>query len=302
MKSYVLCCVSKSKINDHFLSEIKKFLTTSGAVVTATENFLEQGFRALDINLDFPHDAESIKTELMNFSNKYQVDMALIPVNGRAQRKLIVFDMDSTLIQEEVIVEMARVYGVGDKVKEITERAMNGELNFDEALRERVALLKGLKRKEMEGILSGLRLSPGAEKLISTVHRHGYRTAIVSGGFRYFADHFKNRLQMNYAFANELEFENDVLTGKVKGTVVNANEKARLVEVLAKENNLTLDQVVAVGDGANDLPMLAKAGFGIAYHAKEKVRREARHQMNHGDMTTILYFLGITGNHLDEVV
>jgi phosphoserine phosphatase len=302
LKSYVLCCVSKTKINDAFLAEIKNFLAKSGAVISGSETFLEQGFRALDLNLDFPHDSESIKFELMNYSNMYQVDMALIPVTGRAKRKLIVFDMDSTLIQEEVIVEMARVYGVGDKVKEITERAMNGELNFDEALRERVALLKGLKRKDMEGILSKLRLSPGVDKLISTVRAHGYKTAIASGGFKFFADNFKNKLQMDYAFANELEFEDDVLTGRVKGSVVNAEEKARLIDVLAKENNLSLDQVVAVGDGANDLPMLAKAGLGIAYHAKEKVRREARHQFNHSDMTTILYFLGITGNHLDEVV
>lgn len=302
MKSYVLCCVSSNKISDLFLTEIKSYLHQSGAILSGPETFLEQGLRAIDLHLEFPHEAESIKFQLMEYSNKFQVDMALIPLEGRAQRKLIVFDMDSTLIQEEVIVEMARVHGVGDKVKEITERAMNGELNFDQALRERVALLKGLRRNELEGILKGLRLSPGVEKLIQEVQKQGFKTAIVSGGFKFFAEHFKKHLKMDYAFANELHFEGEELTGNVTGTIINAEEKARLVELLAKENHLSLDQVVAVGDGANDLPMLAKAGFGIAYHAKEKVRKEARHQMNHSDMRTILYFLGITGNHLHEVV
>lgn len=303
MKSYVLCCVSTSKISEDFLKEIKSYLPTVGATITSSEKFLEQGFRALDLHLDFPHEFEKIKMSLMDFSNKYQVDMALIPENGkRADKKLIVFDMDSTLIQHEVIVEMARVHGVGDKVKEITERAMNGELNFDEALRERVALLKGLKRKDMEDIQSHLMLSPGVEKLITELRKKGYKTAILSGGFQYFADNFKKRLHMDYAFANNLEFEGDVLSGRVAGTVVNASEKARLVEVLAEKEKISLDQVVAVGDGANDLPMLAKAGFGIAWHAKDTVRKQARHLVHHSPMTTILYFLGIPGNHLDETL
>lgn len=302
MKSYVLCCVSAQKINEEFLSEIKSSLIKSGAQISDTAKFLEQGFRAVDLAIQFPDDRDAIKQHLMDLSNKYQIDMALIPVDGRADRKLIIFDMDSTLIQHEVIDEMAMVHGIGDKVKQITERAMNGELNFDEALRERVALLKGFKRQSMDEIMSRLKLSPGVERLISEVQKHGYKTAIASGGFKYFAENFKKRLKMDYAFANELDFEGDVLTGKVTGKIINAQEKARLVEELAKENNLSLDQVVAVGDGANDLPMLAKAGFGIAYHAKEKVRKEARHQMNHGTMTTILYFLGIPGNHLDEII
>lgn len=303
MKSYVLCCVSTAKISEDFLKEIKAYLPTVGATITSTEKFLEQGFRALDLHLDFPHDFEQIKMSLMDFSNKHQVDMALIPENGkRADKKLIVFDMDSTLIQHEVIVEMARVHGVGEKVKEITERAMNGELNFDEALRERVALLKGLKRKDMEDIQSHLKLSPGVEKLISELLKKGYKTAILSGGFQYFADNFKKRLNMDYAFANNLEFDGDVLSGRLAGKVVNASEKARLVEVLAEKEKISLDQVVAVGDGANDLPMLAKAGFGIAWHAKDTVRKQARHLVHHSPMTTILYFLAIPGNHLDETL
>jgi phosphoserine phosphatase len=303
VKSYVRCCVSTTKISEAFLSDIKTYLSTVDATITASEKFLEQGFRALDLHLDFPHDFEKIKFNLMDLSNKHQVDVALIPENGkRADKKLIVFDMDSTLIQHEVIVEMARVYGVGEKVKEITERAMNGELNFDQALRERISLLKGLKRTDMENIQSHLKLSPGVERLILELRKKGYKTAIVSGGFQFFADNFKNRLKMDYAFANSLDFENDALSGKVTGTIINAEEKARLVEELAKKENIALDQVVAVGDGANDLPMLAKAGFGIAWHAKDTVRKQARHHVHHSPMTTILYFLGIPGNHLDETL
>jgi phosphoserine phosphatase len=303
VKSYVLCCVSQTKISEDFLKDVKDYLSTASANITGSERYLEQGFRALDLHLDFPHEFETIKFHLMDLSNKHQVDMALIPLDGkRSDKKLIVFDMDSTLIQHEVIVEMARVHGVGDKVQEITERAMNGELNFDQALRERIALLKGLKREDMEKIQSHLKLSPGVERLILELRKHGYKTAIISGGFQFFADNFKNRLHMDYAFANTLDFENNALSGKVTGTIINASEKARLVEVLAQKENISLDQVVAVGDGANDLPMLAKAGFGIAWHAKETVRKQARHLVHHSPMTTILYFLGIPGNHLDEIV
>jgi phosphoserine phosphatase len=244
-------------------------------------------------------DLEKIKFELMNLSNQHRIDTAFMRDNVfRFNKRLIVFDMDSTLIQHEVIDEMAAVHGIGDKVKEITERAMNGELNFDEALRERVALLKGLDRKKMEQIFERLELTPGAEKFIKMVKGLGFKTAIVSGGFKYFAENLRQKLGIDYAFANDLEWNGDVLNGKVKGQIVNAQQKAFILELLAQQEHIHLEQVVAVGDGANDLPMLAKAGLGIAFHAKEKVKREARHQMSHGPMTTILYFLGIPGNHL----
>lgn len=303
MKNFILCCVSGSKISEEFTSAILDFLKVKSATVHKTESLTENGLRAMDIYLAYNGPAESLKFDLMDLSNKYQTDMAMIPHDEkRANARLIVFDMDSTLIQHEVIVEMAKVYGIGPQVEKITERAMNGELNFDDALKERVALLKGLKRSEMESIMSHLKLSPGVETLIREVKKKGYKTAIVSGGFKFFADNFKNQLGMDYAFANDLEFDGDVLTGKVKGKIINAQEKANLVEELAKKENISVDQVVAVGDGANDLLMLAKAGFGIAFHAKEKVRKEARYQVGYGSMTTLLYFLGIPGNHLDEII
>lgn len=302
MKRFVLCCVSAGGIKQDLIEEILATLRVSGAKIGETETLSENELMALDIHLELPEENQKLKSVLMDISNQHQIDMALIPYEGRHNRKLIIFDMDSTLIQHEVIDEMALVHGVGDKVKKITERAMNGELNFDQSLSERVGLIKGLKRESMEEIRNRLKLTPGVEKLISEVKKKGYKTAIVSGGFQYFADHFKNKLGMDYAFANDLDWDGDVLSGKVKGKIINAEEKARLVEELARKENLSLSQVVAVGDGANDLPMLAKAGFGIAFHAKEKVRREAKHRLNFGTMTTLLYFLGIPGNHLNEVI
>lgn len=305
MSKFVLCCVSQTTLNEAFLTEVKNFLISKHATVTKSDHLTSPDLKALDFSIDFPEnfDTLKIKTDLMELSNKYQVDMALMVLDkSRSDKKLIVFDMDSTLIQHEVIDEMAMVHGIGDKVKLITERAMNGELNFDEALKERVSLLKGFKRESMEEIMGRLKVTPGVPQLIKEVKKHGYKTAIVSGGFKYFAENFRVKLGMDYAFANDLEWDGNVLSGRVSGKIINAQEKARLLEELAQKEKITLQQVVAVGDGANDLPMLAKAGFGIAFHAKEKVRKEARHQMSHGPMTTLLYFLGIPGNHSDETL
>jgi phosphoserine phosphatase len=302
IEKYILSCASPNSITATFIADVASLFASYGINIQRIDNLSDNGFRSLDVAATSEKilDHQKIKFELMNLSNVHKIDTAFMRDNVfRYNKRIIVFDMDSTLIQAEVIDEMAEVYGVGHKVKEITERAMNGELNFDEALRERVALMKGLDRSKMEGIFKSLPLTPGAEKFIQTVKRLGYKTAIVSGGFRYFADNLKNKLGIDYAFANELDWDGDKLSGKVKGQIVNAQQKAFILELLAQQENINLEQVVAVGDGANDLPMLAKAGLGIAFHAKEKVKQEARHQMSHGPMTTILYFLGIPGNHLE---
>lgn len=301
LEKYILSCASPDQLTPDLLADVASLFSVNGINIQRIDNMSEDGFRSLDIaaTSDRPLDLERIKFDLMNLSNIHKIDMAFMRDNlFRFNKRLIVFDMDSTLIQAEVIDEMAAVHGIGDKVKEITERAMNGEINFDEALRERVALLKGLDRKKMEGIFNKLELTPGAEKFIQMVKNLGFKTAIVSGGFKYFAENLRQKLGIDYAFANDLEWDGDILTGRVKGQIVNSQQKAFILELLAQQEHIHLEQVVAVGDGANDLPMLAKAGLGIAFHAKEKVKREARHQMSHGPMTTILYFLGIPGNHL----
>lgn len=203
--------------------------------------------------------------------------------------------MDSTLIQTEVIDELADLCGVGDEVKAVTHRAMNGELDFDESLKLRVSKLKGLETKKMQEILDRLPLTPGVEDFLKTVKNLGYKVALISGGFTFFADALKAKLGLDYSFANELEIVDGKLTGNVKGTIVNANQKALLVKLISQQENISLEQVVAIGDGANDLPMLATAGLGIAFHAKDIVRKQAQQHMSHGPMTSILYFLGIPG-------
>lgn len=211
----------------------------------------------------------------------------------RRNKRLIVFDMDSTLIQAEVIDELAKANNAGEEVSEITERAMNGELNFDQSLKERVSKLKGLDVSKMQNILEELPLTPGVEEFITKVKSHDYKIAIISGGFSFFANALKEKLGLDYAFSNELEIEGNKLTGKVKGTIINAEQKALLVDLISQQEKITLEQVVAIGDGANDLQMLSKAGLGIAFHAKEIVKKKAQNQMSHGPMTTILYFLGL---------
>lgn len=305
MKKFVLCCVSTSPISEEFHRDLAKLLADHHATAEKHIHLSQTGLWALDMPVTFGSEekAEDIKFDLIDLSNKHQVDMALLPDHQtRTNKKLIVFDMDSTLIQHEVIVEMALEYGKGEEVKHITERAMNGELQFDDALRERIALLKGFPKSEMERIASRLELTAGAQKLVQVVKKHGYKTAIVSGGFKYFADGIRDRLGIDYVYANELDWNGDVLSGEVNGKIVNAEFKANMIDVLARQEKISVEQVVAVGDGANDIPMLLKAGLGIAFHAKDKVRREARHQLSHGPMTAILYFLGIPGDHHHETL
>lgn len=304
-EKYVLSCIAEKTLTPDFLAEVTELLTGLGLTIHRIDNLSLKGLKALDVEAtaSASPDLTAMKTKLLSITSKHGIDAAFLKDDlFRYNKRLIVFDMDSTLIQAEVIDEMAESMGVGDKVKGITERAMNGELDFDEALKERVALLKGMPRKNLEEIMGRLPLTDGALALIQTVKKLGYKTAIVSGGFSYFVETLRERLGMDYAFANELEWNGDVLAGTVRGTVINAQKKAELLDVLAKKERIHLEQVVAVGDGANDLPMLAKAGLGIAFHAKEKVKKEARHQLSHNSMTSILYLLGIPGKHFDETL
>lgn len=300
MSRFVLCCVSTKALSEDFHRSLAEVLTKHQVQSEKHIHLSNEGLWALDMPVVFKNagDANAIKKELVEISNKFEVDLAILPDHPiRSNHRLILFDMDSTLIQHEVIVEMAHDYGVGEQVKAITERAMQGELGFDDALRERIALLKGFPKSKMEAIAKRLKLTPGAKKLIEVVKTHGYKTAIVSGGFMYFAEEIQRQLGIDYVYANVLEWEGDHLSGEVTGQIVNAEFKEQMVVELAKQENLTLEQVVAVGDGANDIPMLLKAGLGIAFHAKEKVRAMSRHQLSHSPMNAILYFLGFNGNH-----
>ena len=218
----------------------------------------------------------------------------------RRSRRLICFDMDSTLIETEVIDELAERAGVGEQVRAITERAMRGEIDFCESFTERVALLKGLDVSVMEEIAHNLPLTEGLERMMTILKRVGYKTAILSGGFTYFGNYLKQRFGFDYVYANELEIENGKLTGRYVGEIVDGRRKAELLRLLCQFENINIAQSVAVGDGANDLPMLDLAGLGIAFHAKPKVKATAGQSISTIGIDGILYFLGLKDSTIEE--
>ena len=236
----------------------------------------------------------ALRTGLVALRARFRCDLALQREKlTRRIKRLVVMDMDSTLIQQEVIDELAVSLGVQAQVSAITHRAMNGELDFDESLRERVRLLKGTPKSALTDVLDRIQLTPGAEQLVRVLKRLGYRTAVISGGFIEVVEPIQKRLGLDYAFANTLEIENGVLTGEVLGTIINRKRKAELLESIARSERIELDQVIAVGDGANDLDMLHRAGLGIAFNAKRTVQEQAATAINQQSLLCILYLLGM---------
>ncbi len=241
-----------------------------------------------------PSDALALRKEFLDAARELNSDIAFQADDVyRRNRRMIAFDMDSTLIQTEVIDELARRHGVVEQVAAITEAAMNGELDFDQSLRRRLSLLRGLSQDVMQDIADNLPITRGAERLISTVRSLGYKTAILSGGFTYFGRHLQKLLNIDYVFANELELKDGVLTGGVIGPIVNGQRKAELLREIADKESIKLQQVIAVGDGANDVPMLNAAGLGIAFHAKPKVRESTEQQISTVGLDGILYMIGV---------
>lgn len=234
-----------------------------------------------------------LRVELMTLSSELDVDLAYQEDNVyRRNRRLVVFDMDSTLIQQEVIVELAKEAGVGEQVADITEAAMRGELDFSQSLERRVALLKGLNESVMEKVANRLTLNEGADRLVKQLKALSFKTAILSGGFDYFGHSLSQKLGIDHVYANQLEIVDGVLTGKVLGQVVDADRKAELLKKLTVEQGLTLQQTIAVGDGANDLKMLSIAGMGVAFHAKPVVRESADYALTNLGLDAILYLMG----------
>lgn len=241
-----------------------------------------------------PADPDALRADFMELSTHLEVDIAVQrDTPYRRNRRLVCFDMDSTLIEAEVIDELAKAAGVGDEVIAITEAAMRGELDFDQSFSRRLALLRGLDESVLEGIAQNLSLSEGAEKLIATLKKLGYKTAILSGGFDYFGRFLQQRLGIDYVYANQLELSGGRLTGRVSGPIVNGERKAELLAMIAEREGIALDQVIAVGDGANDLPMLNAAGLGIAFRAKPLVKASAEHAISTLGLDAILYLLGL---------
>ncbi len=218
----------------------------------------------------------------------------------KKRKKVIVFDMDSTIVDGEIIDEMARLAGVGKKVATITERGMRGEIDFSESLRARVSLLKGLKIKNLESIAKTVKLTKGSEELVAALKEMGFKVALLSGGFSFFTDVLKKRLGFDYAFGNELEIKEGRLTGRIKGRIIDARRKAEVLDEICRKEGVTRDEVVAVGDGSNDRIMVANAGLGIAFNAKEILKKVADGAITKDHMKGVLYCLGITDRDLTK--
>jgi phosphoserine phosphatase len=240
-------------------------------------------------------DPSLVRTTFLELASEMDVDIAYQEDTiYRRNRRLVCFDMDSTLIEAEVIDELAKAAGVGEQVSEITELAMAGELDFNESFARRMALLKGLDESVLQEIAERLPITEGAQNLISTLRHLGYKTAILSGGFNYFGRFLQQKLGIDYVYANDLEIVDGKVTGRVTGTVVNGERKAQLLRELALKENINLEQVIAVGDGANDLPMLSIAGLGIAFRAKPIVKRKAGQSISTLGLDGILYLIGVS--------
>lgn len=306
---YIITLIAR-KLSAIHLSETTKIIAKQGLNIDTISRLsgripMNNGKKGTKSVVEFsvrgtPKNHKALKDEFMSIANTTQVDIAFQEDNiYRRNRRLVCFDMDSTLIQTEVIDELAYQAGVGDKVSAITEKAMRGEIDFNESFKQRVALLKGLDESVMKNIAEKLPITEGAEKLFAILKQYGYKTAILSGGFTYFGNYLKNKFNIDYVFANELEIKNGKLTGKHQGEIVDGNKKAELLKLLAFKEDIHLQQVIAVGDGSNDLPMLQLAGLGIAFHAKPKVKQNANHAISNIGLDAILYLLGFRDREIE---
>jgi phosphoserine phosphatase len=249
-----------------------------------------------------PRSQDEMRAGFLALAQHFPIDIAFQRDSiFRRNRRLFAFDMDSTLIDGEVIDELARLAGVADQVVAITASAMRGEIEFKESFRRRVALLKGLPESRVRELLDQIPLAEGAERLICTLKTLGYKTAILSGGFTFFAHHLQARFGIDYVYANQLEMKDGFVTGEVTGLIVDGARKAELLRHIAEQEKISLEQVIAVGDGANDLPMLSLAGMGIAFRAKPLVRESASHSLTHLGLDSLLYLIGVRDRDLGSL-
>lgn len=307
---YILTLLGRH-ITARHISEISKIIANQGLNIDTITRLT--GRMPLDANTEMatkaciefsvrgnPKDKTRMQSDILRLTSELNFDVSMQEdTMYRRCRRLICFDMDSTLIRTEVIDELADRAGVGPQVRAITESAMRGEIDFCESFTQRVALLKGLDVSVMKEIADNLPITEGVEKLMSVLKRSGYKTAILSGGFTYFGQSLKNRFGFDYVYANELEIGPDgKLTGRYVGDIVDGKRKRELLKLLAQVENIDIAQTIAVGDGANDLPMLSEAGLGIAFHAKPKVKAEASQSISTIGLDGVLYFLGFKDSYM----
>lgn len=285
------------------LAEISNVLAEENANIEMISNLTRHCAMCVEltINVNEVKNLSRLKSRVIAKSHELNIDLALQKMEAyRKNKRLVFFDMDSTLVDMEIIDEMAQRVGVFKEVSRITEKAMRGDIDFEESLTQRVALLKGLRVEELEKIRNEMKLSEGAEDLVFTLKKLGFKLGLVSGGFDYFSDYLREKLGLDFSYANQLEIKNGALTGKVLGKIVDNTHKAKIVNMVSEEQGVLLDQTVAIGDGANDVLMLGQAGLGIAYNAKEKLERAASMSLGRARLRNILYILGISEEEMGD--
>lgn len=286
--------IAEHQLNIDKITRLSGRAALSDADFISAENNNENACVEFSLRGAWP-DEQRMRTEFLELANDMDIDIAVQQDDMfRRNRRLVAFDMDSTLIEAEVIDELAKLAGVGEQVATITEAAMRGEIDFKESFTRRVALLKGLHESALEQVAAELKLVEGAETLIKTLQSLGYKTAILSGGFTFFANRLRDQLGFDYVYANELDILDGVVTGKVVGGVVDGMRKAHLLQNIASKEKIALEQVIAIGDGANDLPMLSLSGLGVAFRAKPLVKKSARQSISTLGLDSVLYLLGIS--------
>lgn len=301
---YVITCLGE-EVGATPLSQIAQSLAKRGVNIDKIAKLALKNISAVELiaHAKKPIDPKLLTRELLALSNQIGVDIAIQKYDLlRRAKRLVVMDMDSTLIQSEVIDELARRAGVSKKVQAITRAAMNGRLPFAQSLKKRTRLLKGLTIQDLESVYRSLKLTRGAAKLLKVLKHLGYKIALVSGGFTYFTERLKKDLGFDYAFANQLEIRGGKLSGNVLGPIIDASRKALILETIAQGEKISLDQTIAIGDGANDILMLTKAGLGIAFQAKPYVRERAHYSISkHNALDSILYLLGISEREIESL-
>lgn len=302
---YVSTVISQQEIPTGFLQKYTDILKNNGAQVSQTKELSPSKVIDYFLNQEDEQLYKSLKSELFDLSKESKIDIILQKDNDARQNKgLFVFDMDSTLIQQEVIDMIAAYANVEDEVSKITEAAMNGEIDFNESLRRRVGLLKGITSNVFELIKPQIKFTPGAKELCRALKKKGCKMAVLSGGFIPLAEWVKGELGLDYAYANSLEVSEDgkELTGRPLGRIVNNVVKAELLKEIAEAEKVPLERVVAVGDGSNDLLMMEAAGFGIAFNAKPIVQLKAPSKINTPTLKTVLYVLGYTDTEIESLI